>query len=76
MTQYHQTTSNSLTNHRKGFRIHLLAFLIGIPASWIIWSLTDTTYPWPLWQTLGWAIGIVFHFLGVYVFKKSASIQH
>jgi thiol:disulfide interchange protein len=61
-------------NPRKGFRIHLLVFLLTIPAIWIIWLLTEQTYPWPLWQTLGWTIGIWFHYLGAFVFKKSTNI--
>lgn len=66
-----QNMSVGFTNYKRGFRIHLLTFLIGIPAAWIVWSLTDKTYMWPLWQTAGWAVGILFHFIGVYVFKKS-----
>jgi hypothetical protein len=57
-------------NPGKGFRIHLLVFLLVAPAIWIVWYLTDRTYPWPLWSTPAWAIGVLFHYLGVYVFKK------
>lgn len=69
----HQTnwgTSASI-NPRKGFRIHLIVFLLAIPATWLVWYLTDMTYPWPLWSTLAWAIGVLFHYLGVFVFKKN-----
>lgn len=58
-------------NVKKGFRIHLLVFLLAMPAIWLVWYLTDVTYPWPLWSTAAWAIGILFHYLGVYVFKQS-----
>ena len=58
-------------NPRKGFRVHLLVFLLVTPIIWIIWYLTDTTYPWPIWQTIGWGVGLLFHYLGVFVFKKS-----
>jgi thiol:disulfide interchange protein len=71
MTPQNQNTGIGLINYKKGFKIHFLFFLLGIPAIWIIWSLTDRTYPWALWQTIGWSVGILFHFLGVYVFKKS-----
>lgn len=53
-----------------GFRIHLLVFLLATPVIWIVWYLTDTTYPWPLWATPAWAVGVIFHYLGVFVFKK------
>lgn len=57
-------------NPKKGFRIHLLVFLLVTPAIWLLWSITDRSYPWPLWSTPAWATGILFHYLGVYVFKK------
>jgi hypothetical protein len=57
-------------NHKKGFRIHLLVFALTIPVIWVIWFLTDRTYLWPIWQTGAWAIGLLFHYLGVYVFKN------
>lgn len=59
----------------KGFRIHMIVFLLVIPALWLVWSLTDRSYPWPLWSTASWVTGIVFHYLGIYVFKKKAGIR-
>ncbi|MFT3912305.1 MAG: 2TM domain-containing protein [Ferruginibacter sp.] len=56
---------------KKGFRIHLLVFFLVTPAIWLVWYFTDKTYPWPLWTTPAWAIGVIFHYLGVYVFKQS-----
>jgi hypothetical protein len=58
-------------NQKKGFRIHLLIFFLAVPAMWIVWYLTDRTYMWPLWSTPAWALGLLFHYLGVFVFKKS-----
>jgi hypothetical protein len=57
-------------NQKKGFRIHLLVFLLAIPAMWIVWYWTDRTYLWPLWSTPAWALGVLFHYLGVFVFRK------
>jgi len=56
---------------KKGFRIHLLVFLLITPLIWLLWYLTDRTYPWPLWNTPVWAMGLLFHYLGVFVFNKS-----
>lgn len=53
-----------------GFQIHFMAFLFLTPATWLVWSLTNTTYPWPLWPTPVWAIGVLFHYLGVFVFRN------
>jgi len=57
-------------NAKLGFKIHFLVFLFIAPAVWIIWYLTNTTYPWPLWSTTAWAVGVLFHYLGKFVFKK------
>lgn len=58
-------------NLKLGFKIHFLVFLLVSPIIFIIWYLTDTTYPWPLWSTSAWAVGILFHYLGVFVFRKN-----
>ncbi|WP_295121330.1 2TM domain-containing protein [uncultured Chitinophaga sp.] len=57
-------------NPRKGFRIHLLVFLLVTPVIWLVWYVTDRSYPWPVWSTPAWAIGVLFHYLGVFVFKS------
>lgn len=62
--------ASSTIDPRKGFRIHFIVFLLVTPAIWAVWYLTDRSYPWPLWSTPAWAVGVLFHYLGVYVFKK------
>lgn len=73
MTHQNQWGSAASYNPKKGFRIHLIVFLLAVPAMWIVWYLTDRTYPWPLWSTPAWAAGILFHYLGVFVFHKSSN---
>lgn len=58
---------------RKGFRIHLLAFVLVTPVIWLVWYFTGTSYPWPLWSTPAWAVGLLFHYLGVFVFSRRTS---
>ena len=70
MTQTNWGTTNPI-NPKKSFRIHLIFFLLGSPVIWLVWYLTDRTYMWPLWSTAAWAIGVLFHYLGAFVFKKS-----
>ncbi|RYZ51747.1 MAG: 2TM domain-containing protein [Sphingobacteriales bacterium] len=55
---------------KKGFRIHFIVYVFAIPVSWLVWYFTDRTYPWPLWSTFAWGVGVLFHYLGVFVFKK------
>ncbi|WP_276485613.1 2TM domain-containing protein [Paraflavitalea pollutisoli] len=70
MKQALRVNATTAKNSQLGFRIHLIAFLLGTPVIWIVWGLTDTTYPWPLWSTPVWAVGVLFHYLGVFRFKK------
>ncbi|SEW43041.1 2TM domain-containing protein [Chryseobacterium wanjuense] len=71
MTHQRKLSSTSAhMNAKKGFRIHFLVFLLTTPLIWLVWYLTDRTYIWPLWSTLAWVVGILFHFLGVYFFKN------
>jgi DMSO reductase anchor subunit len=61
----------ALIDPKKGFIIHLLVFALANPVIWLTWFLTDTTYLWPLWQISAWSIGLLFHYLGVYIFKNN-----
>ncbi len=71
MKQALRVYATSDKNAKLGFKIHLFAFLLLTPATWLVWLLTDITYPWPLWSTPAWAVGLIFHYLGVFVFKNS-----
>lgn len=70
MTHFPKVHTTAAFDPKKGFRIHLLVFLLTVPAIWLVWYLTYKAYPWPLWSTPAWAIGLLFHYLGVFVFKK------
>jgi hypothetical protein len=71
MKHYDHEHTVAPLNPKKGFGIHLFVFLLTTPSIWLVWSLTDRSYPWPIWSTSAWTIGILFHYLGVFVFKKS-----
>lgn len=73
MTHQFQWSKTASVNLKRGFRIHLLVFFLATPAIWLVWYWTDRSYPWPLWSTPTWAISILFHYLGVFVFKKSTN---
>ncbi|WKN45650.1 2TM domain-containing protein [Tunicatimonas pelagia] len=51
---------------RVAFRIHLIAYVIGVLINWVVWVVYPTPHIWPIWPTLGWSIGIASHYLGVY----------
>ena len=55
---------------KKGFRIHLAVYIAVNIMLVIIWAVTGAEFPWFVFPLGGWGIGILFHFLGVYVFSQ------
>lgn len=76
-----------IAQKRASFKSHLLSYLIVNAFLWSIWYFTGHQreitidnwntrhYPWPIWPTLGWGIGLAFHFAGAYVFPKANSVE-
>lgn len=71
----------AIAKKRAGFRSHLITYVIINAFLWSIWyfssdnKIPEDNYPWPIWTTLGWGIGLVFHFAGAYVFHNSNSVE-
>jgi hypothetical protein len=42
-----------------GWRTHLVSYLAVIAGLWLIWALTGSGYPWPIWPMLGWGLGLL-----------------
>ena len=68
-----------IAKKRVGFRSHLTAYLIVNAFLWGLWYFSDNTsrgdnFPWPIWTTLGWGIGLAFHYAGAYIFPKANSL--
>jgi hypothetical protein len=38
--------------------VYTVAFLVANTALWVVWSLTGAGYPWPVWVTVAWGIGL------------------
>lgn len=59
---------------RVGFKMHLRTYLFVNAGLWLIWAITAFSlrdrnfmiFPWPLFATIGWGIGLISHYLGVY----------
>jgi energy-coupling factor transporter transmembrane protein EcfT len=60
---------------RIGFKIHFAIFVLLLPLNWPIWYFTDTIYMWPIWPTLGWGLGIFFHWLAAFHADKFFSLS-
>jgi len=63
---------------RAGFKMHLRTYLLVNGLLWLLWLVSFLTfnadpggqlymrYPWPIWPTLGWGIGLLSHYFAVY----------
>jgi hypothetical protein len=52
---------------RMEFRVHFGIYLGVMLALWVLWAWIGVdTHPWPVYPTIGWGIGIFFHFLEAY----------
>ena len=59
---------------RVGFRMHLRSYLISNAGLWLIWAVSSFpfgssvhgAFPWPVFVTIGWGIGLVSHYVHVY----------
>jgi hypothetical protein len=68
-----------IAQRRASFKSHLGVYLVINAFLWGIWYFTSShdgdRYPWPVWSTLGWGVGLFFHFMGAYVFPRSNSVE-
>jgi hypothetical protein len=60
-----------IATKRAAFKRHVITYLIMNAFFWGLWfMLGGRTYsngiPWPVWPTLGWGIGLGFHYFGAY----------
>ena len=51
---------------RKGFHIHLFIYLIVVGSQWKIWLFSGGGYPFPIWVTFFWGLGVYSHYKKVY----------
>jgi len=58
---------------KKGFYFHFAVYIVVNIMLVIIWSVTGNGFPWFVFPLGGWGIGILFHFLGVFVFSRTSS---
>src|SRR4051812_11142305 len=69
-----------LAKKRAGFKKHLATYIIVNAFLWAIWYFTEDSYdddnfPWPVWPTIGWGMGIAFQYAEAYIYPKSNSAE-
>ena len=58
---------------KKGFFVHLTVYVAVSFLLVLIWAFAaGRGFPWFLFPLGGWGIGLLFHFLGVFVFEKKS----
>ena len=61
---------------RRDFHTHLFAYVAINALVWTVWAVIGvgwhSWFPWPLWITLGWGIGVTFNAWDVY-FRRPIS---
>jgi hypothetical protein len=58
---------------RNEFYTHLVSFVAVNLMLWGIWLVTGASFPWPMFVTLGWGIGLFAHASQIY--QNSASVS-
>jgi hypothetical protein len=63
---------------RAEFKIHLITFVVIMSMLWMLWIFTGSIHrhPWPIYPTIGWGIGVVMNYLGVYKFSNAAEKEY
>jgi uncharacterized ion transporter superfamily protein YfcC len=57
---------------KRQFQQQLLVYLALNVFLWIIWAVSGAGFPWPIFVTVGWGIGIVTQ--GWYIYRGAAPI--
>lgn len=73
-----------LAHRRASFKRHLAIYVVINLFIWVLWYFTrgrfdfDASYgllPWPVWPMSGWGIGLMFHFIGAYVYTGDRMVE-
>ncbi|MBC7868089.1 MAG: 2TM domain-containing protein [Gloeobacteraceae cyanobacterium ES-bin-316] len=68
-----------IAQRRASFKSHALVYALVNILLWGLWFFNSNGhghgYPWPIWTTLGWGVGLSFHFAGAYIFPKTNSVE-
>lgn len=52
---------------KRDFQGHVVAYVVVNLFLWGVWAMTSGigSYPWPVWVTLGWGIGVAMNWWSV-----------
>jgi hypothetical protein len=69
-----------IARKRASFKSHLFTYIIVNLFLWAIWFFTGSrvyndSIPWPAWPTLGWGVGLAFHYIGAYMTHRDTFVD-
>jgi 2TM domain len=60
-----------IAKKRASFKRNAFNFVVIIAFLWFLWAIGDrqvgSGIPWPIWPTVGWAVGLTFQFFDAYI---------
>lgn len=59
---------------RLGFKVHLTVYLVVNAILITVNLINSPNNLWFIWPLIGWSIGIFWHAMGVFVFKKNSEV--
>ena len=70
-----------LAKRRASFRVHAITYVVINVFLWVLWYVTTDSgntggkIPWAIYPTLGWGVGLLFHYLGAFVFERHNRVE-
>ncbi len=77
MKQFSEEELREEAKKRVEFKSHALTYVVINIGIWLLYLIINrpTSPPWPVWATVGWGIGLAFHYLGVYHMSSLFSVE-
>jgi hypothetical protein len=71
---------SEIVKKRASFKTHLTTYVVINGFLWVLWFFqtrgnSSNNYPWPIWTTMGWGIGLVFHYLAACVYPREYLVE-
>lgn len=70
-----------LAKRRASFRTHAITYVVINAFLWVLWYFTTNrgheagSIPWAIYPTLGWGVGLLFHYLGAFVSERHNRVE-
>ncbi len=68
--QYDRNDNYDIEKAKRSFLIHFAIYLIVVGSQWKVWLFSGMGYPFPIWVTFFWGIGVYSHFKKAFGLKR------